>query len=269
MCLNGAPVGPGGNNDPITSGEEYDKWYEETFVPTMDNTAVLTAELLVRYGLTPDKVLQHTDVYYFNIKQCPYYMRLDENKQLVEDLKALGITKICEGTTAGPDGIVFSNAKATRVGDNILFPVSIGLYGITAALAVIVMIFAIKDKPRKYIYILLTVLIGVFFEIFGWNRRAFIAFNSSDSILTFALVLVLFAIGGALMTTGAKKRILCAVICPVIWGAMYVLTYFAFNAFLGGANAFIIGTVYILAGIESIVMLAITMKNIIRSRKGN
>lgn len=85
MCLNGAPVGPGGNNDPITSGEEYDKWYEETFVPTMDNTAVLTAELLVRYGLTPDKVLQHTDVYYFNIKQCPYYMRLNENKQLVHD----------------------------------------------------------------------------------------------------------------------------------------------------------------------------------------
>ena len=193
----------------------------------------------------------------------------DANKQLIEDLKTLGITKICEGSTAGPDGIVFSNAKATRVGDNILFPVSIGLYGITVALAVIVMIFAIKDKPRKYIYILLTVLIGLFFEIFGWHRRAFIAFNSGDSILTFALILVLFAVGGALMTTGVKKRILGAIICPVIWGGMYALIYFAFNAFFGGANAFIIGTTYIIAGVESIVMLAITMKNIIKSRKGN
>lgn len=85
ICLNGAPVGPGGNNDPITKGEEYEKWYAETFTPAMENAAVLTAELLVRYELTPDKVLQHTDVYYFHTKQCPYYMRLDKNKVLVHD----------------------------------------------------------------------------------------------------------------------------------------------------------------------------------------
>ncbi len=85
MCVNGAPVGPGGNNYPITSGEAYETWYKEKFIPTIENTAVLTAELLVKYNLTPDKVLQHTDVYYLNIKQCPYYMRLDENKRLTHD----------------------------------------------------------------------------------------------------------------------------------------------------------------------------------------
>ncbi|MBO5981771.1 MAG: N-acetylmuramoyl-L-alanine amidase, partial [Clostridia bacterium] len=85
ICLQGAPVGPGGNNDPITSGAAYDKWYEETFTPAMENAAVLTAELLVKYELTPDKILQHTDVYYFQAKQCPYYMRLNTKKQLVHD----------------------------------------------------------------------------------------------------------------------------------------------------------------------------------------
>ena len=191
------------------------------------------------------------------------------NAQLIEDMKAMGITKINEGVNNGPDSLVFSNAKATSLGNNILFPVSIGLYGVTAVLAVIAMIFAIKDKPRKYIYILLTALIGAFFEIFAWHRRAFVAFNSSDSLITFALILVLFAFGGALMTTTVKKRILCAVICPVIWGGLYALTYLVFNAFFGGANAFIVSTMYILAGIESIVMLAITIKNILKSKKGN
>lgn len=192
-----------------------------------------------------------------------------ETEKLIEDIKAMGITMTHEGDTAGPDGIAFSNAKATILGNDILFPISIGLYGITAALAVIVMIFALKDKPRKYIYILLTVLIGVFFEIFGWHRRAFIAFNNSESIITFVLILVLFAIGGALMTTGAKKRILAAILCPVIWSGLYAVTYFVFNAVFGGANACIIGVTYILAGIESIVMLSITMKNILNRKKGN
>ena len=85
ICVQGAPVGPGGNNDPITSGAAYDKWYAETFTPAMENAAVLTAELLVKYELTPDKILQHTDVYYFQAKQCPYYMRLNARKQLVHE----------------------------------------------------------------------------------------------------------------------------------------------------------------------------------------
>ena len=85
ICVQGAPVGPGGNNDPITKGAAYEKWYEETFTPAIENAAVLTAELLVKYELTPDKILQHTDVYYFQAKQCPYYMRLNTNKQLVHD----------------------------------------------------------------------------------------------------------------------------------------------------------------------------------------
>ncbi len=85
ICLNGAPVGKGGNNDPIVRGAAYEKWYAENFTPAMKNAAVLTAELLVRYDLTPDKILQHSDVYYFHAKQCPYYMRLDKNKRLVHD----------------------------------------------------------------------------------------------------------------------------------------------------------------------------------------
>ncbi len=85
ICCNGAPVGPGGNNYQITTGEIYENWFNDDFLPALKNAAVLTAELLVKYGLETDDIIQHNDVYYFNQKQCPYYMRLNESKRLVHN----------------------------------------------------------------------------------------------------------------------------------------------------------------------------------------
>ncbi len=191
----------------------------------------------------------------------------EENKKLISDMKALGITKVSEGDTVGPDNLNFSNAKAISVGDKILFPISIGLFAVAVSLAFALMVIALKNKPRKYIYILLFVLIGVFFEIFGWHRRAFLAgVSQSESIITFALIAILFAFGGALMIKGKKQRIISAIVCPVVWMCLYGLAFFIIDnlIFGGGAKNACIGGAYIFTGIEAVVILATTIKNLLK-----
>lgn len=70
MCVNGAPTDYEGNS--IFEGQEYNNWVNNRFRLTMKNTAVLTAELLTRYGLGIDAVIQHYDV---SEKDCPQWLR--------------------------------------------------------------------------------------------------------------------------------------------------------------------------------------------------
>ncbi len=70
MCVNGAPANSKGLG--IFEGAAYDKWVEERFRKTIKNTAMLTAELLTRYGLGTDAVIQHYDV---SQKDCPQWLR--------------------------------------------------------------------------------------------------------------------------------------------------------------------------------------------------
>lgn len=194
----------------------------------------------------------------------------EETDKLIADIKEMGVTMIREMDTLGPDALVFYNGKVSRVGDKVLFPVSIVLYGISAVLSLVILVLALRNKPRKYIYILLPVLIGVFFELFGWHRRAYIGgVDSFGYILTLALTVVLFAFMGAVMTNGKKKRAVCAVAAPAIWGALYAAAFLVSDMILtgGGAPGFNIAIAYILTGIEAIVILAITIKNLIKSKK--
>ena len=189
----------------------------------------------------------------------------EENAKLIDDLKAMGVTMVCEGDSRGPDGITFLNAKATALGNNVLFPVSIALYAVAVILALVVMILALRRKPRKFIYILLPILIGAFVEIFGWHKRAYIAgVSQSDYILTFALIAVLFAIAGALMPSGKKQKLLSAILCPAVWAGLYCLAFFVMNSivFDGGAKAACLGAAYILTAAEGIVILLKTAKNL-------
>ena len=202
--------------------------------------------------------------------KCFNFFDKTENEKLVADLKALGINKVNEGTATGPEEMNFSNGKLNGLGDNILFPVSIVLYGISVILCLAVVVVALKNKPREFLYIPLLILVGVFFELFGWHRRAFLGgMDAFGYWLTFGLTFLLFAFGGALMTKGKKQRVISAVSCPVVWVAMYSLVVFLVgNVILAGsANAFCIGATYILTGIEAIVILGIMMKNIIRNKQ--
>ena len=194
----------------------------------------------------------------------------EANDQLIADMKALGITKISEADTLGPDSLVFANERSNAVGNKVCFPIAIMLYFVAAVLSIAAMIIALIKKPRKFIYILLPVLVGVYFELFGWHRRAYIGkVDTFGYILTLVLIVVLFAIVGALMTTGKKRRLISAAICSGVWMALYAIIVFLYAGVITGGSqmALGIGLQYLLAGIEGVIMLVIMIKNLLKQKK--
>ncbi len=189
----------------------------------------------------------------------------EETQQLITDIKEMGNTMIREGDTQGPDGLVFFNGKANDIGNNTLFPISIVLYGIACTMSVALLILSLINKPKQFIFIPLPALIGVFAELFGWHRRAYIyGVDTFGYTLTLVLIVLLFAFAGALMTRDKKKRIICAVVSPVIWGVLYSLTFLLSGIFFAGAPAFTIAAAFIVTGIQAIIILSVAMKNLIR-----
>ncbi len=79
ICVNGAPQIS--DEKFIFSGSVYDEWVNTRFRQSLKNTAVLVAELLVRYGLSTDAIIQHYDV---TGKQCPRWMRMKDGKLVYE-----------------------------------------------------------------------------------------------------------------------------------------------------------------------------------------
>ncbi len=75
ICTNGAPTRSSGAF--IFSGTAYDEWVKTTFRPALKNAAMLTAELLTRYSLGTDAVIQHYDV---TEKNCPLWLRYKDGK---------------------------------------------------------------------------------------------------------------------------------------------------------------------------------------------
>ncbi len=75
ICVNGAPVDSNGKF--IFSGNAYDEWVENRFRKSLKNAAILTAELLTRYGLDIDSVVQHNDA---TDKNCPMWLRYKDGK---------------------------------------------------------------------------------------------------------------------------------------------------------------------------------------------
>ncbi len=193
-----------------------------------------------------------------------------DNETLISDIKMLGITMTHEGDSKGADGLNFYGDSVKRWGDKILFPVSIVFYGICVALSVLCAVFALKKKPRSYIYLLLPVLTGVFFEIFGWHRRAYIAWRDIDEYaLTLVLIVVLYAVAGAVTGRGLKKRILSAVITSALWFAFYEAFILIINnvIFKGNGASLAIGTAFAFTGIYSIFVLAVNLEKLIKESK--
>lgn len=75
ICNNGAPKRSSGKF--VFEGSVYDDWLENRFRKSLKNTAVLVAELLTRYGLSLDAVIQHNDV---TGKNCPMWLREKDGK---------------------------------------------------------------------------------------------------------------------------------------------------------------------------------------------
>ncbi len=197
------------------------------------------------------------------------YDRQDHEK-LIEDVRALGITMIHEGDQKGADGLNFYGDIVKKWGDKILFPLSIVFYGICVALSIVCVIFALRKKPRSFIYILLPVLTGLFFEIFGWHRRAYIAWRDvNEYYLTLALIAVLFVVAGLITGRGLKQRILSALVCGGVWFAVYEVLITVINNVIFKSNgaSLAIGAAFAFTGAYSIVVLAVNIKKLIKEAK--
>lgn len=79
ICVNGAPTKSSG--DFIFNGSRYDEWVDKHFRKSIKNAALLVAELLTRYGLSTDAVIQHYDA---SEKNCPQWMRNKNGKFVYE-----------------------------------------------------------------------------------------------------------------------------------------------------------------------------------------
>lgn len=78
ICVNGAPTRSG---EAVFKGSAYEKWVEERFDRSLRNTAVLVAELLTRYRLAKDAVIQHYDS---TEKNCPQWLRYKDGKYVYD-----------------------------------------------------------------------------------------------------------------------------------------------------------------------------------------
>ncbi len=79
ICTNGAPKRSSGAF--VFSGDTYEQWVENRFKKSLRNAAVLVAELLTRYGLSTNAVIQHYDV---TEKNCPLWLREKDGKYVYE-----------------------------------------------------------------------------------------------------------------------------------------------------------------------------------------
>lgn len=115
LCVNGAPTR--GGTDFIFKGEAYERWVEEHFRKTIENTAVLVAELLIKYDLPESAVLQHNDC---SGKNCPQWMRYcssDGKYRHEGDLWVVLTERIHEYYTA-----LSANAQAFTPASDVVLP---------------------------------------------------------------------------------------------------------------------------------------------------
>jgi len=200
----------------------------------------------------------------------------EDAEKLIEDMKAFGITAVNEAEhrkpdeAKGPDGITFlEDLFRTVYGNEVFLPAAIVLYVIAAVLSLIAMIIAIKAK--KYIYVALPVLIGVFFAVFSWHRSVFLKWTDMVSYsVSLILIFLLFAFAGAILTLkGKKQRIISALVCSFGWFISYEAVTLIVNNLIFGASAAALGisAAYIVTGIEAVIILIIMLRNLIKETK--
>ena len=138
------------------------------------------------------------------------------------------------------------------------------------ALSLACVIAALIKKPRRFSYILLFVLTGLFFEIFGWHRRAYIAWRDvNEYYLTLALIAVLFVIAGLVTGRGLKNKIVSALVCGGVWFAAYEVFVTVINnvIFRNNGASLAIGAAFAFTGIYSVAVLAFNLKKLIKEKK--
>ena len=196
---------------------------------------------------------------------------LSELKSLQADLKAFGIGQLYEGASAASldamPGTILSDIM-----EQTLEPFSIVLYAIAFILTLAITIVALKTKPRKWHYPVTFLLAIVYFEIFAWHRRAYLAWvDIAHWALTLVAIIVFFAMLGAQSMHSRKKCIIMAIVSAAVALLLYEIGTFGVNnlIFDGTANVLGIGIAYTLLGIFGVVLQSISLKNMIEETKAS
>ncbi len=186
------------------------------------------------------------------------------------ELKNLGIVKIQEGgeKAGGPEAIPDLVVKTCVL--KYVTPAYIVLYAIALVLCLLCAIFAMKTSKKNWIYIVSFIILGGYYEIFGWNIRSYLSWkNPLEWQITVGLVVALFVFFGALAARGKKKRLISALICGVLSFVLYEIGTFGINTFYYKGNAENLGITvsFLLLSLLGVILLSVNFKNVIKEYK--
>ncbi len=238
-----------------------DSFWSEAKAVTADDTAALArierSELCWRFWKACNKESEFAGLGAFK-----------ENRQLYLDIRDLGTTQYCEGssvfadynktlTYTNPDGWNRASSATTA---NLI---AIVMYAAVVILALVIFITAIKTK--KYMYVVHLPLLAGFIEVVLWNRRAYLAWKDLGQLaLTVILFAAAFAFVAAAASLAANKKKKLAAIAGIVGGISFPVVYFASSYIvniviykeLGNQQA--IAVAIIAYSVLLLIMLAIT-----------
>lgn len=201
-----------------------DSFWSEAKAVTADDTAALArverSELCWRFWKACNKESEFAGLGAFK-----------ENRQLYLDIRDLGTTQYCEGssvfadynktlTYTNPDGWNRASSATTA---NLI---AIVMYAAVVILALVVFILALQQK--RWLYVAHLPLLAGFIEVVLWNRRAYLAWRDFDQlILTIVLFTAVFAFVAvtAALAGNAKKK--TAALAGIAGGLSFPAAYFA------------------------------------------
>ncbi len=195
----------------------------------------------------------------------------EEIDALIADLKAFNVQSIRENG-ASVDTIkeeffdVYFNENGYLY--NTFLVSDFVLYAICLLLALIIAVFALKLKPKKWQYPVLFVVSLGFAEVFNLNRSTFIKWdNISLWGITLGLIALLFGTLGAFSVRGKKKQIISGIVSAVLALVLYELCVIFINGklFDNSLNELTSYIMFALLGFLGIVIEAVSLKNIIKA----
>ncbi len=183
ICVNGAPADASGNF--LFSGTAYNNWVNNRFRKSIKNAAILTAELLTRYGLDTDAVIQHYDV---TGKNCPMWMRANGGSFVYEGPLWKEFMGYVEQYYLLMNGYSVNTEYTAQ--KSIVIPDHIALYGGEVYPVTAIAPFAFSDKGE----FLQSITLGRYVNSIGSN-----CFENSDGLKT-----VKIASGNSSFTVDSK-----------------------------------------------------------------
>ncbi len=154
-----------------------------------------------------------------------------ENRQLYLDIRDLGTTQYCEGSSVFADYnkmVTYTNPNGWNRASSATTAnlIAIVMYAAVVILALVVFIFALQQK--RCLYVAHLPLLAGFIEVVLWNRRAYLAWRDFDQlILTIVLFTAAFAFVAATAALAGNAKKKTAALAGIAGGLSFPAAYFA------------------------------------------